>query len=216
MIVDLSHRLDDGIQVYPGDPQVSLRPAATLEVDGFNVLHVSMGSHSGTHVDAPHHCLAGGARVDEVDLSLFVGPAVIADVRSKGAREVITWADLEPVAHQMAPGSMLVVHTGWSRHFGSPTYLDHPHLDAAAAERVLATGVRTLAVDTLDPDRTVVDGGVADLPVHELVLGAGGVVAENLTNLSAVTFADPLLVLLPLPLAGGDGSPVRAVAMQLG
>ncbi|SDQ85393.1 cyclase family protein [Quadrisphaera sp. DSM 44207] len=212
-IVDLSHRLDETVQVYPGDPVFTTSPAATLDADGFNVAHVAMGTHTGTHVDAPFHVVADGARVDECDLALFAGPAVVVDVRGRGPRERITWADLQPSAERMGPGRMVLLHTGWSVHFRSERYLQHPYLDAEAAERVLATGVPTLGVDTLNPDETVLDGG-AGLPVHEAVLGAGGVIAENLTNLAALDgVREPLVSMLPLALAHADGAPVRAVAL---
>lgn len=214
-IVDLSHRLDAGVQVFPGDPALSLRPAATIGREGFNVLHVAMGSQTGTHVDAPYHFLADGARLDELDLALFLGPAVVADVRDKPPRGRISWADLAPYADRLAPGTILVLHTGWSAHFRTPAYFEHPVLDPGAAERVLAAGVRTLALDFLNPDPTVLEGPApGDFPVHRLVLGAGGVIAENLTNLAAVDFPDPVLSLLPLPLADADGAPVRAVALR--
>ena len=63
-IIDLSHPLRTGTPVYPGDPEVVVSPAATAAADGYNVLHVTMGSQSGTHVDAPFHFLADGARID--------------------------------------------------------------------------------------------------------------------------------------------------------
>jgi kynurenine formamidase len=212
-VVDLSHRLDASVQVYPGDPVFRTSPAAVLERDGFNVQHVAMGSHTGTHVDAPYHFFAEGARIDEMDPALFVGPAVVVDVRGKGPRERITWADLAPSADRMGPGRIVVVHTGWSEHFRHERYLEHPFLDGEAAERVLATGVRVLGVDTLNPDETVLEGQ-GDFSVHQIVLGAGGVIAENLTNLAAIDVPDPVISLLPLSLAGADGAPVRAVALQ--
>ena len=211
-IVDLSHRLDEGVQVYPGDPAFRASPAATVDADGYNVLHVAMGSHTGTHVDAPFHFFADGARIDELDLALFVGPAVVVDVRGRGPRERITWADVEPWAHRMGPGRVVLLHTGWSAHFRTERYLDHPFLDGGAAERILATGVRTLGVDALNPDETVLDGE-GDFSVHEAVLGAGGVIAENLTNLAAIEGDDAVVSMLPLSLAGSDGAPVRAVAL---
>lgn len=215
-VVDLSHPLDASTQSYPGDPRPSFAPAATIAGAGFNLLHVSMGSQSGTHVDAPYHFLNTGRRIDEMEPELFTGPAVVADVTGKSARERITWADLAPVAGALCPGAILVIHTGWDRHYGTPAYYDHPFLDAGAARRVLDTGVRTLAVDTINPDETVLDGPQPEgFPVHHLVAEAGGVVAENLTNLAAVTFPAPLLSLLPLRLTGADGAPVRAVAMEL-
>jgi kynurenine formamidase len=215
-IVDLSHPLDERLQVYPGDPVVRLSATATLDRDGFNLLNVAMGSQSGTHVDAPYHFFAGGARVDELELTMFLGPAVIADVRGKPPHGRITWEDLSPYADRLAPGRILVLHTGWSLYFGTARYFEHPCLEPEAAERILAMGVRTLALDCPSPDPIRSDRGASGgFPVHRLVLGAGCVIAENLTNLAAVDFADPVVSLLPLSLAGADGAPVRAVALQL-
>ena len=214
-LVDLSHPVHDGMPVYPGDPAVRLRPAATLADHGYNVLHVHLGSHSGTHVDAPYHFVADGARVDELPLELFVGPAVVADVRGVGPRGRIAWADLEPWAARLGPGRPLVLRTGWSEHWGSDRYADHPFLTGDAARRLVAAGVRTVGVDAFSVDETGTSGAPADgFPAHEALLGAGGVVVENLTNLGALDgVADPWLSVLPLRLAGADGAPVRAVAL---
>ena len=215
-IVDLSVVVDDDTQIYPGDPRPELRRATRLEVEGFNVLSVSLGSHSGTHVDAPYHVVESGARLDELDLRLFAGRGVIADVRDHGPRQPITWDDLGPTAGRLGPEAILVLRTGWSEeHLGTDRYFEHPFLDPDACERVLALGVRTFAIDALNPDPTVLEGK-ADLPVHRLVLGAGGVIAENLTNLSSVDDAEPLVCLFPIRLgADADGAPCRAVALEL-
>lgn len=216
-VVDLSHPVDTGMPVYPGDPPVRLRPAATLQDHGYDVLHVEMGSHSGTHVDAPSHFIADGAGIDELPLELFLGPASVIDVRGKAAREPISWADLAPREAELAPGRIVVLHTGWDDQWGTDAYVDHPFLTGDAARRLVAAGVRTLAVDTLSPDETVPGGsGAGGFAVHEVVLGAGGVIVENLRGLAEVTWPDPVLSVLPLRLAGGDGAPVRAVALELG
>lgn len=217
-VVDLSLPLGPATQVYPGDPVPSIRPATTIEAEGFNVAALELGTHSGTHVDAPYHFLADGARLEDLDPASFAGPAVIADVTGREPRERIAWPALEPVTERLGPGTILVLRTGWSDlHHGTPAYLDHPFLSADAAERVLELGVRTLAVDTLSPDETVVDGPPPAFDVHLAVLGAGGVIAENLTNLGAVDFDDPYVSLFPLRLAGdADGAPCRAVAFDLG
>jgi kynurenine formamidase len=214
-ILDLSQRVHGGMQVYPGDPPVSIRPAAQLAADGVNVLSIHAGSHTGTHVDAPFHVLAGGARLDELDLALFHGPAVVADVRGRPARAPIDWAELEPCAAALRPGAVLVLHTGWSEHFGTSRYLEHPWLTAAAARRIVASGVRSVAIDALSPDPTPAGGEESgSLPAHQILLGAGGVIMENLTNVSALErLADPVLSFFPLALTGADGAPVRAVAM---
>jgi kynurenine formamidase len=214
--VDLSLRVDEGTQVYPGDPRCSFEPAATLEEDGVNVLGVHIGSHSGTHADAPYHFLAGGARVDELDLRLFVGPAVVMDVRGKGPRARITVEDLRPYEVRLSEGVIAVVRTGWEEHYGTPAYHEHPFLDRRAARMILDSGVRTIAVDALSVDETVAEGPHPEgYPAHHEILGSGGVIVENLTNLAAVDFPVPLLSLLPVKLGGADGAPMRAVAMEV-
>lgn len=205
-VVDLSHRLDDRTPAYPGDPAVRLSPARSLERDGYRVQHLHLGTHSGTHVDAPAHVVEHGIGVDALPLHLLVGPAVVVDLRDLGPREPVGW---ERLAAYARPGRMLVLHTGWDRFWGSVRYEDHPYLDAEAAWELVTVGVRTIGVDALSIDET----GGEDLPAHEALLGAGGVVVENLTNLAALDHPEPVLSVLPLPLRGGDGSPVRAVAL---
>ena len=215
-IVDLSHPLDDDTPVYPGDPVARFEPATTIDEHGYNVLHVRMGSQTGTHVDAPFHFLEDGARIDELPLALFLGPAVVADVRGRAPHAAITWADLVPVADRLGPGRMLLLHTGWDAHWGTDAYFDHPFLDGDAAERVVAAGIRTVGLDALSLDETVLGGEPAGgFAAHFAVLGAGGVIIENLTNLSAVRSPEPVVSVLPLRLAGADGAPVRAVAFDV-
>jgi kynurenine formamidase len=214
-IVDLSHPVDDDTPVYPGDPLPHFEPATTVAVEGYNVLHVQMGSQTGTHVDAPYHFLDDGARIDELPLELFLGPAVVADVRGKPPHGRIEWADLEPWAERLAAGRILVLHTGWDAHWGTDAYFEHPFLTGDAAERVVAAGVRTVALDALSLDETVVGGEPADgFPAHLAVLGAGGVIVENLRGLDGIRSPEPLLSVLPLRFAGADGAPVRAVALE--
>jgi kynurenine formamidase len=215
-IVDLSHPLDDDTPVYPGDPVARFEAATTIGEDGYNVLHVRMGSQTGTHVDAPFHFLEDGARIDELPLDLFLGPAVVADVRGTAPHAAITWADLAPIASRLGPGRMLLLHTGWDVHWGTDAYFDHPYLDGDAAERVVAAGVRTVGLDALSLDETVLGGEPSGgFAAHFAVLGAGGVIVENLRNLSAVGSPEPVVSVLPLKLAGADGAPVRAVAFDV-
>jgi kynurenine formamidase len=217
-VVDLSILVGPETQTYPGDPAPAFRPAFTMERDGVNVLALELGSHTGTHVDAPYHFEADGERLEGVELDRLMGPGVIADVTDHRDRQAIGWEALEPYADRLDPGTILIVRTGWSeRFYGSDRYYEHPYLGADACERILERGVRTLAIDALNPDETLLDETQQRWPVHRLFLGAGGVIAENLTNLSAIDFPDPYVCLLPLRLSGdADGAPCRAVAMDLG
>jgi kynurenine formamidase len=215
-IVDLSLAIDADTQVYPGDPHVKFTVAATIEKDGFNLVQLDMGSQNGTNCDAPYHFLASGARIDEVALDLFAGPAVIIDVRHRQAREKITVADVEPYLADLGPGVIAVFFTGWSQYYQSAAYLDHPYLGAEACTLLLDHGVLTFCLDVLNIDETPDDEHPGEgWPAHLLVARAGGVVVENLAAIEKIDFPDPFVTVFPLPLTGADGSPTRAVAMRL-
>lgn len=215
-VVDLSVVLDAGTQVYPGDPEPELAVATRIETEGFNLLTLRIGSQSGTHVDAPYHFIPDGPTLEACDLDLFVGPGVIVDVRDHGDRQPVTREDLAPYRERLGPGVLVALHTGWSdRYVGTDRYYAHPFLSPDACSGLLELGVRTVVIDALNVDETVLDGQ-SSFPCHMEFLGAGGIFAENLTNLGAVDFADPLLSLLPIRLGGdADGAPCRAVALKL-
>lgn len=222
-LIDLSHILNSTTQVYPGDPVFTSVQVAQVSKDGYSVHAISMGSHTGTHVDAPSHFFADGKTIDQLPLSLFTGPVLVINLTHKKPREAITWIDdLARYETQMHGESVvLLLYTGWSERWCTPEYHDHPYLEREAAERIIATGIRTVGFDTLNPDETprpdgstVGDGGFG---VHEVILGAGGVICENLTNLHAIyeDGGEFVVSLVPLNLEGSDGSPVRAFARKV-
>lgn len=215
-IVDLSVPLRSGMTVFPGDPEVEIATALTIERDLVNVLRVHMGSQTGTHVDAPFHVVTGGARLDQLPLERFLGPAVVADVRHLGADAPIGWDDLGGARDALRPGAVLLVHTGWSTRFDDyARYRAHPWFRPETMERVVGAGVLTVGVDALNVDATPEDLADIRFDAHHPILGAGGVIVENLTNLDAVgRLAEPIVSVLPLHLPGADGGPVRAVAYE--
>ena len=221
MFVDLSHSLDETVQVYPGDPVFSCCPSLTIANDGFNVLKISIGSHSGTHVDAPFHFVEKGSTIDTIPLSAFVGNAVVVPVTDKSPKEQIEWADIAP--HEDAirrkaslpDGVFVLLHTGWSKFWKSDQYYHHPFLSREAAEKLLTLGVKLIGVDTLSPDETRLDGSAPDFGVHAVFLGGEKIIAENLTNLEQIQDGDWLVNMVPLKLSGSDGSPVRAFATRV-
>jgi kynurenine formamidase len=101
-------------------------------------------------------------------------------------------------------------------HYGTDSYFDHPFLDAAACERMLAWGVRTFAIDAINIDETILDEREPDFSCHHLIAATGGIIAENLCNLGAIDFEEPLISMLPIRLGGNaDGAPCRVVAIKL-
>lgn len=213
---DLSHPLDDDVTVYPGDPAVEYAPAATHESDGYRVTEVRLGSHAGTHIDAPSHTESDGRNLDEFDVERFAFDARLVDCSKKGQREAISAGDLPAETD----ADMLVLRTGWADRWGTDGYYDHPYLSAAAAEacaeRGWSVGVDALSVDP-SPSR---DEGISEtdsdepagVPAHHALLGSERFILENLRALDGLPRRFELRA-YPIPLAEADGAPVRAVAV---
>lgn len=215
-VVDLSVVINSATQVYPGDPEPRFDPHSTIQRDGFNLLKVTMGSQTGTHVDAPYHFDESAAKLDELPLDRFIGTGVVVDARAAGARGRITWDYFEGVEKSLVPGAIVLLHTGWSAHYGSSEYFDNPYLDADACARLVALGVRTFGIDAINIDETPDDDHPGEgFPVHHLIADVSGVIGENLSNLESIDFVDPLISLLPIAFEAADGAPVRAVALQI-
>ncbi|KAI8978217.1 putative cyclase [Trametes punicea] len=220
--VDLSHILDETVQVYPGDPPFSCCPVLTIQKDGLNVHTMSMGTHTGTHVDTPFHFIEDGARTDDMPLSAFIGNAVVIDLTEKKPKDTVTWTDISPHSDvisrkaSLENGVFVLLHTEWSKYWQTDMYFEHPFLTRDAAQRLVDLGVKLIGIDALSPDETRLDGSTPDFGVHEIVLGAGAVLAENLRNLNAIQTGDWLVSVVPLKLKGCDGSPVRALAWRVG
>ncbi|RDB25012.1 Kynurenine formamidase [Hypsizygus marmoreus] len=215
-LVDLSHKLDSNVQIYPGDPLFSCTPHTTVAKDGYSVHTLTLGSHTGTHIDAPSHFFPDGQTIDQIPLSSLITPLVVVDLTSRELqdRQTITWSDIEGASEHMSPDVALVLRTGWSAFWGTPRYFSHPFLSRDAAAKIFDRGVRVLGVDTLSPDETSYDGvgGEQGFGVHEVILGGGGIIAENL-NLGGLMNQN-MIALVPLNLEGCDGSPVRAFAWK--
>ena len=211
--VDLSHPIATGMPVYPGDPDVTVTPALRLADDGVAVARLDLGSHAGTHLDAPAHSIIGGRTVDRIPLELLVGGACILRVGPAAASpgERIGIERIAGGVPDHLPG-IVCIATGWGDRFDTPAASQHPSLALELAEMLWARGARVLGVDCLSPDPTAAedaDSGV--LPVHEFWLGSDGVIVENLVRLDELPHRVDM-ALLPLRISDGDGSPIRAVA----
>lgn len=209
-LIDLSWPMEPGMPAFPGDPPMLLTRMGELERHGYLSHLASLPAHSGTHVDAPAHVLAGGATLAELPLSRFAGPGVALDLRPRGGLAV-TAADLAPhlaLLERERPAFVLL-RTGDEARWGQPDYYPRgAHLDPEAA-RLLAglAGLSGVGLDAGSADPF----GSFDLPAHRALLGAGLVIVENLRGLGLLPGRG--FTFLCLPLLGLDGSPVRAAAL---
>ncbi|MFK4730555.1 cyclase family protein [Agromyces mediolanus] len=210
---ELSHPIVSGMRVYPGDPEVAIESALRLDRDGVDVARLHLGSHTGTHLDAPSHTVAGGRTTGAIGLDELVGDALVVHLDGLAAGQRYGLAELAAALGGELPERVppiVILDTGWAARFDSDEALEHPALDPAAAAELVHRGLHVLAVDTLSPDPSA--GGGAGFPVHEVVLGADRLIVENLCGLAG----------LPERIRAGffplrvdlDGAPVRAVAFD--
>ncbi|MCL5735456.1 MAG: cyclase family protein [Actinobacteria bacterium] len=198
-IVDLTRPLHTQTPVLQGDPAVSLTRVANHRSHGYQVTQICLGSHSGTHLDAPRHFFPGGAVLGDYPVARLIGEAVVVDVRLEApsvigrdflARKLDQW----PVNR----GDFILLWTG----------RQHAGLDLDAARLLVAHGVTLVGTDA---------SGLDDkpYPIHQLLLGADILLAENLCNLHLLGPGRVQCFFLPLAVADADGAPVRAVAWTL-
>jgi kynurenine formamidase len=171
-------------------------------------MHLHLGTHSGTHIDAPRHFIPGGQTIDQYPFERFVVPTVVVRVNASEDEE-IGWAALAEGAAVATAGCALLIDTGWDRHWGDEVMLRHPYLGALACERLVALGIGLLGTDAMNVD----DTHRRTTQAHEILLGHDVLIVENLTNLSRLKPAQVLqCAFMPLRLTSGDGSPIRAYA----
>ena len=223
-VIDLTHTIHDDIQIYPGDPKPSISRGLTHEKDYCHVDLLNLGSHTGTHIDAPYHFLKDGQRIDEIPVQRFIGNGILIDVSGKSGRELIDSADLKSLASGIIKGDFAILKTGWDRYFGTSKYYRHPYLSADGARLLVEMGVSLIGIDALNVDPTYhtnknSNSAANDLPdeesygypVHDFLLSKNVLIVENLCNLDKIKADKGIYSFLPLKLKDSDGSPIRAV-----
>ena len=200
---DVTLPVRGGMAVWPGDPEVVVEPVCTWEDDGVRVSRLVLGSHTGTHVDAPSHFLPDGRTVDRIDPWRLVGPCRVLDVR--GASPRVRRADLEAFAPRR--GERLLLKTGGEANLHSPVF--QPSFVALAPEAarylaevgVILVGIDALSIEPVDAE---------EHPAHYALLEQEIVIVEGL-DLGGVDPGEWELIVLPLRLEGADGSPARVL-----
>ena len=197
--------LHDGMVHWPGDPAVRIRRTRELSRgDSCTVSALAMGSHTGTHMDAPGHFLRGGRWLDDMPPEATVGPARVIEVRDP---EAVTPRELE--RHRIRRGERILFKTrNSSRCWASDRFVeDFVYISTAAARFLAARRVRAVGVDYLSVGGYRARNGVE---VHRILLGAGIWIIEGL-NLARVRPGACELLCLPLKMLHSDVAPARAV-----
>jgi arylformamidase len=205
-ILDISLPIAPGMPVWPGDPSPTLEPVTTLEYQGVQVSRLVLGTHTGTHLDAPSHFIPGGQTIDQLDLEALVGPCRLIEVVNE--RQQLSRADLQPF--DLQPGARVLLKTRNSqRPAGLGFSSDFVALEASAADYLCEHKVRLVGIDGPSIDAW----GLDDFPCHKRLLGAEILILEHLV-LGHVTPGMYGLIAAPLNLVGADGCPVRALLIR--
>jgi arylformamidase len=206
--IDVSVPLHDGMVHWPDNPPVSIERALSMDRgDLCNVSKMSLGVHTGTHMDAPVHWIPGGKGIDEMPLDAVIGPARVIAIQDS-----VSIKPDELKAYNIQRGERVLFKTRNSgRCWSSDAFVEDFVFVAHEAARYLATlGARTIGVDYLSVGGYKLDGA----ETHRALLDAGIWIIEGL-NLSPVAPGMYDLICLPLRLAGADGAPARALLRPL-
>lgn len=207
-IIDLSLPIDDEM------PGVEITAARRLSEDGWNATTLSLYSHCGTHMDAPRHFLPDGNTLDQQALEVVVGPAIVVNLAPVEPRELITIDHLASVIDQVQPGVRLLLRTDWHKRYGTPEYRNElPRISLELAEWLVERDVALVGVEP--PSVADVNNMQELTEVHQTLFRGNVVIVEGLSNLDQIRSTKVQFIALPMKIVGGDGSPVRAIAMEM-
>ena len=202
-IFDVLLPISNALVTWPGDPKPKMEFVQKLSAgDKANLSRLTLGSHTGTHVDAPLHFVDGGAPMDGISLDVLIGPALVLEMtgRKSISRKALDAADFEGVERVLfkTDNSNL-----WS---DSEFHEDFCYIEPDAAEFLIARNIRLVGVDYLSVEKP----GTKTHPTHRAFLDAGVVIIEGL-NLLGVPEGDYELICLPLYVTGAEAAPARTI-----
>ena len=215
-IVDLSYTMEENMPVWPTHATYGSDVYESWDY-GDAAIHsrITLGEHTGTHIDAPKHFIKGGTPIDELDVKRLMGRGVMIDATNIAPRAVLPLEqikDFEEKNGEIRKGDIILIRFGWDDKYalqpnGAAFLNDWPGLSKEAAEYFVEKEVSAVGCDALALDAFGCDVNVS----HVALLGHGIPILENLTNLSKLPVFS-YVIGLPNKFKGGSGSPIRMIA----
>lgn len=218
--IDLTHALSEEIPTWNG--HCGFQHTEIVHYDDgsteckFLVQRIEMLAGIGTHIDAPAHCFSGGKTIAEIPLASLISPCLVIDV-SKEAHEEYR-IDMQAVKHfeekygEIGQDTLVIFYTGWDRFWSEPTKYHNNHrfpsVSKQVAEYLVLKDIAGIGIDTLSPDT-----GKEGFPVHQVVLGSGKYIIENVANASQMAAVGGYSFAMPIPTKAGTEAPIRLVGM---
>jgi kynurenine formamidase len=219
-IIDLTHTLHSTIPTWDGgcgfNHELDIDYADCAGEEKFRLMKLRMNAGIGTHMDAPSHCFPGAKCIDEFDVNELCMPCVVLDVAAKAHESYSASLDdiitFEAAYGRIKQGSCVMLRTGWEKFWDEPAKYHNNHIfpevTPEAANLLLERGVSALGIDTLSPDRPA-DG----FKVHQLFLGAGKIILENVANLAKMPVTGGYVMIMPIKIQDGTEAPVRLLGL---
>jgi arylformamidase len=202
-IIDISLPIHEGMIIYPNNPPVrmeSRQGTSTVQTE------LSLGSHTGTHIDTPQHVFYDGRGIEVFPPEAFIGPCRVLDMTHREFGDAIQVEDLKKAA--IVSGERILVRTRNSGRGFEQFYDDYVYLHGDTAEYLAELKIGLFGIDSL----SVKQRGSTDNRPHTALLGATIPILEGL-DLSRATPGDYALVCAPLSIPHIDGVPTRALLL---
>lgn len=200
---DLSIPYTQDMPYFSGDPVPEIKQFKTIERDGYNIKELNIGTHTGTHIDAPSHFIRGGRSIDQIDLSELRGLATCITYDPKRELKL-------PEQHF----DIILLYTGYNLRWNEfRIFENYSYIDKGHAQIMRDSGIRMVGIDS--PTAESPDPGNFD--THKTLLGSSIPIIENLNseNLKSLVNKSFLVQVIPLLIRDGDGSPARVIAIEV-
>jgi arylformamidase len=211
-VIDLTQLMETDMPYFHGSKPTSLLKTSDIETDGYNEMLIHLSTHTGTHIDCGRHVIQGGFNTGAASPERFYGKGLVINCQRPVPPEFITKSYLQSFENKLKLAEFVIFHTGWSRFWKTPEYInDFPIPDNEAARYLTGFSLKGIGIDAIsfDPVKS------RELNVHKVLLSRGIILIENLTNLENLPEEGFMFCCFPLKIKDGDGSPVRAVGIVM-
>lgn len=218
--IDLTHPLSSEVPTWDGSCGFCVDIKKDYD-QTFRVQQLNMQAGIGTHMDAPSHVIQGASSIADIPLNQLILPTCLINVSKQATADYqISLDDVMSYesTHGIIPaGSLVIAYTGWSRFWLNPIAyrnadkngcLHFPCFSVKAIVLLLKRDIAGIAIDTLSPDCSD-----ASFPVHQLILGAGKYIIENVADCSNIPPKGGYTIALPLRIQEGTESPIRMIGL---
>ena len=200
-IIDLTHKIEMGMPVYPGTAPLNMYESNTIEKDGFKEKIIEFCSHTGTHMDAPSHMKIGGTNLDKFEISKFVGKALLIDIENQNS--------IKKYEEDIKNVDFIIFKTGYEKYWNEEKYFkDYPCLTIETVKYLMNFNLKGLGFDAIS-----IDPVDTNFENHNILFENDMVIIENLCNLEKINKKTFEFIVLPLKIKEADGAPVRAIAI---